>query len=125
MWLEGTWASGDSIGFSGEAWTKANSKLLLGEGLFNMPDNSIMIEELSIHISGDKMYYSAIVPDQNEGREVSFMATYIGADSLVFENPEHDYPKKIIYSLNHEKQLEVHIIGEDDAEANILTLSKI
>ncbi len=46
------------------------------------------------------------------------------ATSLVSENPEHDYPKKIIYSINQKKQLEVRIIGKDD-DVDILRLTKI
>ncbi len=124
-WLEGTWASGDSIGFSGEAWTELNDTMLIGEGLFNMPDNTILIEELNIFISGGSMHYAAIVPDQNEGYEIIFTASYISSDSLVFENPEHDYPKKIIYIRKPGNKLQVMIIGDSDENAEVLTLTKL
>ena len=55
------------------------------------------------HISFERhkadWYYVVNVKDQNNDKPVSFKLTSISLDKLVFENPEHVFPKKITYKL--------------------------
>lgn len=124
-WLEGQWETGDSVGLTAESWDMINDQFMTGEGLFIMPEGFTIIEELAIFVRDGELYYAAVVPNQNEGREVIFIATYSSSDSLVFENPTHDFPKKVIYNKKDHDTIEVHVSGGDDSKVNIITLKKI
>ncbi|MBL8628401.1 MAG: hypothetical protein JNM81_02155 [Rhodospirillaceae bacterium] len=53
------------------------------------------------------------------GKELStFTATALGPDTVVFENPANDFPKKVIYHRNAEGTLSARITGAIDADKN-------
>jgi hypothetical protein len=120
VWLEGNWATGDTLGLSAEAWEVINDEYMSGEGLFILKDNSSVIELLNIFIKDGVLFYAAIVPNQNNGEEIMFMDTQNHPDSLVFENPLHDYPKKIIYHKQNRETVAVYIYGDDDDYQKII-----
>lgn len=124
VWLEGNWATGDTLGLSAEAWEVINDQYMSGEGLFILKDNSTVIELLNIFIKDGALFYTAIVPNQNNGEEIMFIDTHNYADSLVFENPLHDYPKKIIYYKKDINTVAVYIYGDGDDYQKI-TLRKV
>lgn len=124
-WLEGTWATNDTIGLVAESWEKINNDFMSGEGLFVTTEDKTVIEILSIFIQDGNLYYAALLPDQNEGAEIIFMATHMNPDSLVFENPKHDYPKKIIYHKLDTGSVEVSIYGNAMQADKVLLLMKV
>jgi hypothetical protein len=123
-WLEGQWETGDSIGFTTESWEKINSQFMTGEGLFILPDNQTVVEVLNIFIRDGLLFYTAMLPNQNNGEEIMFIDSQNNPDSLVFENPLHDYPKKIIYYKKSNDIIEVSIFGEEKEGANKIILKR-
>ena len=59
----------------------------------------------------DSITYSANVMGQNNDKAVPFTLTTANTNSLVFENPAHDYPQKIVYQKNKSNGLVVTISG--------------
>lgn len=124
-WLEGQWETGDSVGFTAESWEKINDQFMTGEGLFITPEGKTVIELLSLFIRDNVLFYAAMLPNQNNGEEILFIETQNDIDSLVFENPLHDFPKKIIYYKKDENFIEVSIYGDDEERVNIIELKRI
>ena len=124
-WLEGQWETGDTLGFIAESWEIINDQYMAGEGLFVAEDGSNIIEVLNIFVKDGVLFYAAMVPNQNSGEEILFIETFYQNDSLVFENPAHDYPKKITYCKKQADLIEVYISGGDDEEINMFSLKKI
>lgn len=123
-WLEGEWKTGNEAGFSGEIWQLENDTLLKGQGLVLIGETEHIMEEISIYTSNGSMYYGARVADQNEGKTILFKATYIDNGHLVFENPGHDFPTRIVYKLAGPDTLEVNISGRDAEDNRTITLYK-
>jgi hypothetical protein len=123
-WLEGQWVTGDSIGFTTESWEKINSQFMTGEGLFILPDNQTVVEVLNIFTRDGLLFYTAMLPNQNNGEEIMFIDSQNNPDSLVFENPLHNYPKKIIYYKKSNDIIEVSIFGEEKEGANKIILKR-
>ena len=46
--------------------------------------------------------------------ETTFVATNVAADTATFENPEHDFPQRIVYRALPEGRLVVRIEGASD-----------
>lgn len=121
-WLEGEWKTNNKSGFAGENWNKSNDTLLSGQGMVHVAGQYKVMEEIIIFISDSKIYYGATVSDQNDGKQVLFTATFISDGHLVFENPEHDFPTRIVYKLKDQNTLEVNISGRDEEDSNTITL---
>ena len=56
--------------------------------------------------------YQATVPNQNDGATIEFLLTAGGETSWTFENPQHDFPKKIEYVLADSNTLNVFVSGD-------------
>lgn len=121
-WLEGNWETGNSSGFTGENWQMINDTLITGKGLANVNGQLLEMEEISIFISKGELYYGARVSEQNDGRQIFFKATFIGEEHLVFENPEHDFPTRIVYKLKDHNTLKINISGRDEEDTRTITL---
>lgn len=124
-WLEGQWATGDTLGLSAESWEVIDNGFMEGEGLFIVKDGRSIIEVLSIFIQDGKLFYAAMVPNQNNGEEIIFVDTQLNPDSLVFENPLHDYPQKIIYHHKSADLLHVYVLGNKEDDPKRIILNKV
>jgi hypothetical protein len=104
--LNGTWKIENEEHF--EHWDKMNSEQLKGV-TYKLIQGRVIVEEYSEIVKSPKgIVYKASPVGQNNGKTIEFKQTR--SDSLfVFENPKHDFPKKIIYKLINAKQVEVSI----------------
>ena len=92
-WLEGCWANADES--AREVWVIDSDQSLIGFGVA-INDNKVGSYELmSIRQSeGGSWIYTAHPSGQ---ASASFLATQINENSVVFANPDHDYPQEIRY----------------------------
>lgn len=98
--LEGRWQEQSMRGTVYESWQRSGPKSMSGVGGFvSAKGDTLGGETLELRQEGDTLLYIATVPDQNDGKPVPFMMTMRSADSLVFENPAHDYPDRIVYFI--------------------------
>ncbi|MEM6358922.1 MAG: hypothetical protein AAF149_18565 [Bacteroidota bacterium] len=95
-----------------ETWRREGDSLK-GVGVTLQGSDTVFIEELSIAVRNDDLYYGAVV-GHNPG-PVYFKIDITGAGSFKSSNPKHDFPKEIMYELN-DKDLTV-IIGGDGKKA--------
>ncbi|HRD51436.1 MAG TPA: DUF6265 family protein [Flavobacteriales bacterium] len=83
-----------------ERWSRTDDAFYSGLGFVMVDKDTVFIEHL--HLAGDssgRIAYNVRVPSQNEGDAVSFALTLCAGDSMVFENPAHDFPQRIAYAL--------------------------
>ncbi len=95
--LPGLWESTGNIRLF-EEWWIINDSNLAGRSFSNNGNDTLLLETMELKQTGGKWFYVALVAGQNESRAVSFTMTD-AADAMVFENPDHDYPNRIIYKL--------------------------
>lgn len=107
--LQGTWISNTKRGIIGEHWVKTNDSALLGKGFFVKGADTIVTETVSLIARDGNVYYIPAVKDQNNGKEISFRLTSAEGRVFVFENPSHDYPKRIVYELVKADSLHAYI----------------
>ena len=100
-WLAGSWVQEKPNGKERhEVWTIKDNHTLTGRGLKISGTDTTLLEYLEIIISDDQVYYIPTVPDQNEGKPVSFRLVTEESNYIIFENPAHDFPQRIIYKFN-------------------------
>ncbi|MFH1120421.1 MAG: DUF6265 family protein [Bacteroidota bacterium] len=90
-WLEGHWV--DTTNGFYESWWKSENETLHGNGYQISEGDTVFGEKLSIENSGRSWNY--IVAFGNE--KTLFRLVNSPGDSLVFENPENEFPKRITY----------------------------
>jgi len=124
LWLDGSWETNEPEDIVGEYWEKESDKRIAGYGYILRDGEQLKTEIISIYISGDTMFYAARVPDQNDGKEILFKASLVSEDHLVFKNPEHDFPTRIVYKLVCERTLEINISGRDEEDSRTIVLNR-
>jgi hypothetical protein len=109
-WLSGTWTGTTGGATIEERWTPAarGSMLAVARTL----KNGVMVafEFLCIVEREGGVVYSAMPNGRTPATD--FGLTAVDAASATFENPAHDFPKKIRYALRPDGSLEATISGE-------------
>ncbi|WP_313807140.1 DUF6265 family protein [Flavobacterium sp.] len=110
-WLVGEWRNWNKEGNLTEIWSSKNDSTLSGATHFTVEIDTMFSEKIEITQVKDSLFYNTKVSNQNDGKMVSFKATSITEDELVFENPKHDFPQKITYRKITSDSLVAEISG--------------
>ena len=124
-WITGTWASepaaaGGSI--TEERWTPHVGGAMLGTSRTFRGTNMTGYEFLCIAQRDGSLVYNAM--PQSRAPATEFVLTQFTKDSATFENPAHDYPKAIKYSLRPDGSLETAISGAPNQRVVTVVLKK-
>ena len=113
-WLAGEWnRTNAKPGRSGvEKWIMNSATELHGWGISLRGSDTTFVEKLKITVKDNNIYYVADVPGNKQ--PVYFKLIKITENELVFENPEHDFPKQITYIRDGAK-LKATIAGNGKA----------
>ena len=114
--LEGEWQEAPGIGYR-EVWEK-DGRNLWGAGYMHAGDSYSQTENLEIEVSDSTLVYRATVPDQNEGQTISFPLSSHNDSTLVFTNPEHDFPNVIAYRFFSDSLLHIDVQSLTDSSGN-------
>ena len=98
-WLIGKWENNSVDGNLEETWKKVNDSTFQAESYFIKEKDTLHFESITLQQKGEELTYSATVKGQNEGEAVAFKLTKATEKEMTFENPKHDYPQKISYTL--------------------------
>ncbi len=90
-WLSGERAD-TTMGFY-EGWRSSGDTMFIGYGFQISEGDTIFKEALSIRKTGDTWLYIV----QHGSGETSFKLMAAPGDTLIFENPDNDFPKRITY----------------------------
>ena len=97
LWIVESWVSAEGESRSYEEWKKTDDNLYEGSSK-TIKDGAVTFSEiLKIEKTPEGIFYTADV-SHNPG-PVRFKLTECNDSTAVFENPEHDYPRKITYKL--------------------------
>ncbi|AWO00994.1 hypothetical protein DLD77_04410 [Chitinophaga alhagiae] len=110
-WLIGSWQSNASGRHMLETWVKVNDSTLAGKGQLVKGRDTLLLESVSLEQRGGQLYYVPTVTGQNKGLPVRFALTFIDSRQMVFENPAHDFPQKVSYTLVSPDSLLAEISG--------------
>ncbi|MEM5516732.1 DUF6265 family protein [Henriciella sp. AS95] len=94
-WMSGCWAH--EHGDTKEVWSEPEGELMFGYGVSKRDDRVVFFEELRIEEREDGAVYIA---SPNGGPSTEFTETERTGLSIVFENPDHDFPQRIEYGAN-------------------------
>lgn len=94
-----------------EHWRTMSDSALDGHGYVLAGKDTVFVEDLKLTRENGQVTYSARIDTRNNGEWVPFNALASGPDSLVFENPGHDFPQCILYVRDAMGRWTVHVNG--------------
>ncbi|MDZ4711674.1 MAG: DUF6265 family protein [bacterium] len=113
-WLIGQWEGLQGSGVYHEEWEKVDDKELKGKAYTIKGGEITNPEKLNIKVDDSGVNYIAEV-SHNES-PVAFALTRYDENTFVFENPNHDFPKKITYVKMNENEFLATVEAEKNGK---------
>ena len=108
-WIGGCWQRTARNGqIIDEQWMAPKAETMMGMSRTVRGDSLIEYEQLRIFERAGKAVYYAVPVRQTP---TEFIATSVGDTLVVFENPQHDFPQRVIYRKRGADSLIARIEG--------------
>lgn len=108
-WLPGNWSVSNATTTVEERWTAASGGSMFGISRTSRNPSVTAFEFLCIAERHGGLVYTAMPNARTPATD--FQLTAIDETSATFENPSHDFPKKIRYALRPDGALEAVVSG--------------
>lgn len=115
-WLLGTWENKTSKRSVYETWIKENDQEFSAMSYGVEGPDTLLFETVRLVEEKDKLFFIPQVNNQNEGQSVRFTLKDMTPTSMVFENPKHDFPQTIAYTLVKPDSLVAIISGDQNGQ---------
>lgn len=113
-WLAGCWEIDAGGRLVNEHWMKPAGGAMIGMSRTVSKDKMSAYEFLQIRRQDDgEVYYVARPSGQSEA---SFKLIKAGPRELIFENPDHDFPQRIIYRQESDGSLKARVEGKNNGK---------
>ncbi len=117
-WLQGSWQMQTRRGVIIEKWAVANDSSYAGESKMLRADGTeITLEKIELVFRNGNYYYIPTVKNQNGEQPIEFKITSHSETGFVAENPQHDFPKRISYTLVNKDS--IHAVIDDGAASPV------
>jgi hypothetical protein len=110
-WLKGKWEGSYGEMQTFEIWDKLEGNTMIGRGGVISDNDTMFAEKIRMEQREDELYYIAKVPG-NPG-PVDFKFSGYKNDSAIWENPEHDFPQRVVYFLKPDGSLYARVDGKN------------
>ncbi len=102
-WLSGCWAATNQEDGSGEYWMPPAGGTMLGVSRMISDGQTVAFEFIRIVATDDGgLVFIASPSGQNT---TGFALVSVNDHEVIFENPDHDFPQRIVYRLLSEEEL--------------------
>ncbi len=113
-WLSGKWVGTVKGEIFYEEWSEPQGMIMTGHGYEVKGNDTVFSENIKIEQRGTDFFY---IPDVKENNgPVDFKFTGASNDSLIFENPQHDFPQRIVYFHTSGHQMYACIDGKNKGQ---------
>ena len=109
----GNWKIKSNTNFNSyECWNFENDSTFIGKSyIISNTNDTSFLESITLTKINHDIFYLPIVKDENVNKPIPFKLTSHKNSIFIFENPEHDFPQKIIYNLSSYNMLLASIEG--------------
>jgi Domain of unknown function (DUF6265) len=115
-WFLGEWENLTPEAHFKENWVRKNDSTFTGQSIVIAKKNTVFFENIILEQKKDSLLYIVSVKDKNKEKPVSFYLTSASDTKLVFENPKHDYPNKIVYAKITNDSMLATIFGSQNGK---------
>ena len=111
-WVIGSWITKTKQGTIIESWSIKNDSSYLGKSvLVKAHGGPDILENLELVSRNRELFYLSRVNGQNNNQQLKFKITFFNDSKFVAEKPDHDFPKRITYSLINKDSIHAYIDG--------------
>lgn len=114
--LTGLWFVSDGEGGRYEEWSEMKGDSMTGKAYKLLDQDTLMSETITIKRDDTATWYIPVVRSQNQGLPVKFRLTGSADTAFTFENPQHDFPQRIIYRFVTKDSVVARIEGDVEGE---------
>ena len=114
-WMAGCWAGQQGKTSFREIWTAAGPDLMVGMGVTTVPGKPTEFEYLRVQARDGRHFYVA-QPGGVPPTDFEWSAEASSADTTVFANPQHDFPRRVAYKKTDATHLLAWIDGGADGD---------
>jgi len=97
--LQGKWLMKTKKGFIGEEWVRVGKYNLQNTAYVIKGKDTTITERVSLRKRKRDIFYTSTVEEQNKKMPIDFRLLSVEENTFIFENKEHDFPKRIVYKL--------------------------
>ncbi|PJE44501.1 MAG: hypothetical protein CUR32_02660 [Flavobacterium sp.] len=115
-WFLGHWENVSNEFIAKEIWMQETDSSYKAESFITAAKDTVFYEKVDLIERNDSLFYVVSVRDQNKEKPVSFYLTKSTNNQMVFENPKHDFPNKIIYNKINSDSIVASIHGSNKTE---------
>ncbi len=108
QWLQGKWKQPNTDRY--EEWNIANDSVANGMAYYLSDDGEAVPDEIiQLRYRNGSFYYVTIVKKQKDELPVEFKVVTATSSTLIAENPDHDFPQRIVYKRKNDRSLVAYI----------------
>jgi uncharacterized protein DUF6265 len=123
-WMSGAWETGAGGRVQVEEhWTRPAGATMLGMSRTIAGGRTIEFEYLRLEQRANGIFYVAHPKARCPGTD--FKLTRLSGQEAIFENPEHDFPRRIIYRKHPDGSLTAIVDGGEGAKSQSFVYSPI
>lgn len=115
--LVGLWKMETSRGPLFEEWQLPAGNKLSGRSYKVKNTDTAVLERVTLFLQDNKIIFSPVVTNQNQGKAVQFVLISNADNRYVFENKAHDYPQRVIYHFVAKDSIHARIEGAKNGKA--------
>jgi Domain of unknown function (DUF6265) len=110
-WFMGNWENLAKEGAFHENWIQKTDSSFSGKSFVLVGKDTVFSEDVILEQKNDSLFYIVSAKNQNNEKPVSFYLSSATSKQLVFENPKHDFPSKIVYNKVGTDSIVAEIFG--------------
>ncbi|WP_310992253.1 DUF6265 family protein [Aequorivita marina] len=110
-WLLGTWINEAGEEFSQETWSKENDSTFTGFSFTEVEGETVFAETMALEEKGTRLILTVANANKKGSAPVTFQFKTSENDAFTFENKNHDFPKRIVYTNPKKDSLHAWIEG--------------
>jgi hypothetical protein len=115
-WLIGEWINISEESEFYEIWLEVNDSSFYGESFLLVSNDTVFYETMTLEKRQNQIILTPITMNQNDGNPIPFKLISSEVDKFIFENKEHDFPQRIVYSNPQPDSIFAYIEGTQDGE---------
>lgn len=115
-WLLGTWTTESGEEFSQETWTKENDSTYTAFSFTEIAGKTVFAETMALEEKADNLMLTVLTANTKDAKPVTFKMISSEKGEVTFENKNHDFPERIIYTNPAKDSLHAMIKGTVDGE---------
>ncbi|WP_410005827.1 DUF6265 family protein [Aequorivita nionensis] len=123
QWLLGTWINQNGEEFSQETWSQESPSSFTAFSFTQVGKETVFAETMALEQKADSLLLTVATAKPEQEKPVTFKLISSENGQFTFENKNHDFPQRIIYTKPAKDSLHAWIEGTLNGEAKKVDFS--